>query len=84
MLSSGQAVQNDGLRSELESIISGLQQYLGDVTRRTDSQRDHYDALLRDHGELARRLEDAEKESREREEQDAQELSQLREVSVCV
>jgi hypothetical protein len=80
--SPGQASEAAAMKSELSAVVSGLERYLGEVGEKADRQRDQYDHLLRERGELAQRLADLEEE-RERARRDAdRELEALREVSV--
>ena len=58
----GQAAQNDELKSELEGIIAGLQGYLSDIKGQQERQRRAYDELLLERDVLQEKLEDMEAE----------------------
>uniref|UniRef100_F6VQX9 Centriolin n=1 Tax=Ciona intestinalis TaxID=7719 RepID=F6VQX9_CIOIN len=55
-LEGGTATSDDALRQELEDIVGGLQDYLINVRRKADAQRNEFDDLLRDKERLVRRL----------------------------
>ncbi|XP_078489417.1 centriolin [Ciona intestinalis] len=55
-LEGGTATSDDALRQELEDIVGGLQDYLLNVRRKADAQRNEFDDLLRDKERLVRRL----------------------------
>lgn len=48
--------QDDALRNELEGVIAGLHDYLRNVRKKADDQRQQFDQLLQDKEGLIRRL----------------------------
>ena len=54
--------QDDALRRELEGVINGLQDYLKNVRKKSDEQREELDQLLDDKEKLIRKLADLEEE----------------------
>ena len=76
----GQVGQNDAMKVELESIIEGLQSYLTAVRHKSETQRDEYAGLVRDHEDLLEQLRDATVQ-RLAAEAEAADASVLREVS---
>ena len=79
----GQAAQNDEIREELEAIIGGLQDYLGDVQHKADHQKQAMDHLVREREELLQRLASAMEEANRLPDTEA-ELSRLQEVGVKI
>ena len=67
------------MKGELEGIIAGLQAYLAEVQDKAARQQQDFDSLTRDRAELIQRLRDMEGENQALGQQ-AQEISQLREV----
>jgi hypothetical protein len=80
---SGQISRNDELRTELEGIVEGLQGYLKDVQVKANKQKEDYDHLFKDKLQLEERIIDADEE-RLKMEQQADEISILREVRLLV
>ena len=58
----GMTSQDDALRRELEGVINGLQDYLKNVRKKSDEQREELDQLLDDKEKLIRKLADLEEE----------------------
>ena len=52
----GMTSQDDALRNELEGVIAGLHDYLRNVRKKADDQRQQFDQLLQDKEGLIRRL----------------------------
>ncbi|XP_074654226.1 uncharacterized protein LOC141908208 isoform X2 [Tubulanus polymorphus] len=61
-LRDGQAAQNDEMKAELEGIITGLQDYLWNVRKQADIQRESYNDMLREKESLVRKLQNLEGE----------------------
>ncbi|XP_064649335.1 centriolin-like [Lineus longissimus] len=61
-LREGQAAQNDELKAELEGIIAGLQDYLVNVRKQADIQKQDYNDMLRQKEALVRKLQEMEGE----------------------
>ena len=75
--------QNEEVKEELEGIVNGLQDYLGDVQRRADSQRQDMDRLVREREELLAHIEHLQHDA-SRLPQAQAELSQLHQVGAML
>ena len=67
------------MKSELQTIIDGLQHYLRDVEGKADTQRQECDKLLREREELLQHMDGLERERVEMKKK-TKEMGQLREV----